>query len=104
MAIKQGDKAYRMIDGKPGEIGIVRHIINGIAVLKYPDRKEKVQLEELIKYEPPVEKKVTAKDFDEAVQAYKFVLTVDAGPRADIGEFLDVIDGIAAGIRTKLFD
>lgn len=99
--IKQGDEVIRKGES---EVGVVRHIIEGVALVKYKDRRGKVPLGDLIKYERPVEKKVTAKDFDEAVQAYKFVLTVDAGPRADIGEFLDVIDGIAAGIRTKLFN
>lgn len=99
--IKQGDEVIRKGES---EVGVVRHIIEGVALVKYKDRRGKVPLGDLIKYERPVEKKVTAKDFDEAVQAYKFVLTVDAGPRADIGELLDMIDGIAAGIRTKLFD
>lgn len=100
MVIKQGDEVLRKGES---EIGVVRHIIEGVALVKYKERRKKVPLEDLIKYERPVIKRVTSEDYDAAIEAYKMSLIIEAGPRPDLKDFLDVIGEIAQGIKKQLF-
>lgn len=100
--LKHGDEVYKS-DDETRELGTVRHIIGDIVLVKYKDRREKVPIDNLIKYVRPTEKRVTEKEFDEAVQVYKMGLTVDAGPRSNIGAILEIIGDIAQGIKEQLF-
>ena len=100
--LKHGDEVYKT-DDPTKEIGTVRHIIGDTILVKFKDRREKVQIGNLTKYVRPTEKRVTEKEFDAAVQAYKFGLTIDAGPRTDIGSVLEIISDIAQGIKNQLF-